>query len=168
VKHRILAFSGQAALYAAFAAVIAAFSNWPTYRHLPEGHALIRLSMVHHAQHVHECVTVSAEELAALPPNMREPMKCPRERAPVTVEIDIDGALAHRETVSPSGLSGDGPASIYRRLTIPAGVHRLSVRLRDSVRADGFDFERNGIVDVAAAQILVVDFDAENRAITFR
>ncbi len=168
MTHRILAWSGQVVLNAAFAAVIAVFSNWPTYRHLPEAHALIRLSMVHHAQRVHECEAVSAEELAALPPNMRAPMRCQRERAPLTVEIDIDGALVHRQTVSPSGLSGDGPASVYRRLTVPAGVHHLSVRLRDSVRTDGFDFERNGIVDLAPAQILVVDFEADNGAITFR
>ena len=168
MTQRLLAFPGQVVLYGAFAAIIAVFSSWPAYRHLPEDHALIRLSMTHHAQRVHECETVSAEELAALPPNMREPMRCPRERAPLTVEIDIDGALAHRETASPSGVSGDGPASIYRRLTVPAGVHHLSVRLRDSVRADGFDFERDGIVDLAPAQVLVVDFDAENRVITFR
>lgn len=168
MTHRILTCSGQVVLYAAFAAVIAVFSSWPTYRHLPEDHALIRLSMVHHAQRVQECEAVSAEELAALPPNMRAPMRCPRERAPVTVEIDIDGAPVHRETVSPSGLSGDGPASVHRRLTVPAGAHHLSVRLRDSVRTDGFDFERDGIVELAPAQVLVVDFDAENRAITFR
>lgn len=168
MMRRIVTCSGQIVLYVAFAVVIAVFSNWPTYRHLPEGHALIRLSMVHHAQRVHECEAVSAEELAALPPNMREPTRCPRERAPITVEIDIDGTLGHRETVPPSGLSGDGPASIYRRLTVPAGVHHLSVRLRDSIRADGFDFERNGVVDLAPAQILVVDFDAENGAITFQ
>jgi hypothetical protein len=168
MTRRILTCSGQVVLYVAFAVAIAVFSNWPTYRYLPEGDALIRLSMVHHAQRVHECEAVSAEELAALPPNMRAPMRCPRQLAPLTVEIDIDGALVHRQTVSPSGLSGDGQASVYRRLTVPAGVHHLSVRLRDSVRTDGFDFERNGIVDLAPAQILVVDFDAENGAITFR
>lgn len=168
MTNRILTFPGQVVLNVAFAVVIAVFSNWPTYRYLPEGHALIRLSMVHHTQRVHECEAVSAEELAALPPTMRAPSRCPRERAPLTVEIDIDGALVHRQTVSPSGLSGDGPASVYRRLTVPAGGHHFSVRLRDSVRADGFNFERNGIVDLAPAQILVVDFDAENGGITFR
>lgn len=168
MTHRILAWSGQILLYGAFAAAIAVFSSWPAYRHLPEDHALIRLSMVHHARRVHECEAISAEELAALPPNMRAPMRCPRERAPVTVEIDIDGALAYRETVSPTGLSGDGPASLYRRLTVPAGVHHLAVRLRDSVRSDGFDFEQNGFVDLAPARILVVDFDAEKGGITLR
>lgn len=165
---RILAGSGQAVLYAAFAAVIAVFSNGPAWRYLPEDHALIRLSMVHQARRVHECEALSAEELAALPPNMRAPMRCPRQRVPLTVEIDIDGALAHRETVPPSGLSGDGPASVYRRLVIPAGVHRLSVRLRDSVRTEGFDYEHSATVDLAPAQILVVDFDAADGVITLR
>ncbi len=165
---RIATWSGQVVLYAAFAVVIGLFSSWPRYRHLPEDHALIRLSMIHHARRVQECEVLGPEELAALPPNMRAPMRCPRERAPLTVEIDIDGALAHRQTVPPSGLSGDGPASVYHRLTVPAGVHHLAVRLRDSVRTEGFDFEHSGIVDLAPAEILVVDFDAENGAITLR
>lgn len=168
MTHRVLSGLGQVVLYAAFALVIAQFSNWPAYRHLPEDHALIRLSMVHHAERVHACETLSAEELAALPENMRAPERCPRERAPVTVEIDIDGSLAHRATVSPSGLSRDGPASVYRRLSVPSGIHRLSVRLRDSIRTDGFDFEGETTVDLAPAQILVVDFDADDNAITFR
>lgn len=166
--YQVLSYSGQVVLYAAFAFGIAVFSSWPAYRHLPPDHALIRLSMIHQAQRVHECETVSAEELAALPPTMRAPTKCPRERAPVTVEIDIDGDHAYRKTVAPSGLSGDGPASIYHRLAVPAGVHQLSVRLRDSIRTDGFDFQRNGVVDLAPEQILVVDFNAESKAITFR
>jgi hypothetical protein len=168
MMRQISTWLGQIVLYGAFAAFIAVFSNWPRYQHLPEDHALIRLSMTHHAQRVHECVAVSPEELAALPANMRAPMQCPRERAPLTVEIDIDGALAHRETAPPSGLSGDGAASLYHRLAVPAGVHHLSVRLRDSVRTNGFDFERSDIVDLAPAQILVVDFDSDNGAISFQ
>lgn len=159
------AWAGQAVLYGMFAAIIAVFSSWPTYDHLPGDHALIKLSFTHHAERVHECEAVSAEELAELPPNMRAPMRCPRERSPVTVEVDIDGNLAHRETALASGLSGDGAASVYRRIPLPAGVHRLSVRLRNSVRTEGFDFERSEIVTLAPAEILVVDFDAEQGGI---
>ena len=155
-------------LYGMFAAVIIVFSTWPAYDHLPDDHALIKLSLTHHAQRVRECEVVSAEELAKLPPNMRAPMNCPRERSPVTVEVDIDGNLARRETALPSGLSGDGAASVYQRMTVPAGVHRLSVRLRDSVRTVGFDFERSEIVDLGPAEILVIDFDAEQGRITLQ
>lgn len=165
---RIRMWSGQAILYAAFAAFIALFSSWPRYRHLADDYALIRVSMTHHARLVHECETVSAEELAALPPNMRAPLRCPRERAPITVEVDIDGTTAGSETAPPAGLAGDGAAAVYMRLPVSAGEHHLSVRLRDSVRTEGFDFERGGLVDLAPAQILVVDFDADNGAITWR
>lgn len=165
---RFAAWAGQAVLYGMFAAVIAVFSSWPTYDHLPDDHALIKLSFTHHAQRMHECEAVSAEELAKLAPNMRAPMRCPRERSPVTVEVDIDGNLAHRETASPSGLSGDGAASVYRRITVPAGAHHVSVRLRDSVRTEGFDFERSEIVNLGPAEILVIDFDAEQGGITLQ
>jgi hypothetical protein len=165
---RFAAWAGQAVLYGMFAAVIAVFSSWPTYDHLPDDHALIKLSFTHHAQRMHECEAVSAEELAKLAPNMRAPMRCPRERSPVTVEVDIDGNLAHRETASPSGLSSDGAASVYRRITVPAGAHHVSVRLRDSVRTEGFDFERSEIVNLEPAEILVIDFDAEQGGITLQ
>ncbi|HLU06484.1 MAG TPA: hypothetical protein VKZ91_08005 [Woeseiaceae bacterium] len=165
---RFAAWTGQALLYGMFAAVIAVFSSWPTYHHLPDDHALIKLSFTHHAERMHECEEVSAEELAKLSPNMRAPVRCPRERSPVTVEVDLDGNLAYRETASPSGLSGDGAASVYRRIPVPAGVHRLSVRLRDSVRTEGFDFERSEIVDLGPAEIMVIDFDAEQGGITLQ
>lgn len=165
---KLAAWAGQAVLYGMFAAVIVVFSDWPAYDHLPGGHALIKLSFIHHAQRLHECEEVSAEELAKLPPTMRAPMRCPRERSPVTVEVDIDGNLAHRETALPSGLSGDGAASVYRRLTVPAGAHRLAVRLRDSARTEGFDFELSEIVNLGPAEILVIDFDAEEGGITLQ
>jgi hypothetical protein len=165
---KLSAWAGQALLYGMFAVIIAVFSSWPAYNHLPSDYALIKLSFTHHAERVHECEAVSAEELAKLPPNMRAPMKCPRERSPVTVEVDIDGNLAHRETALPSGLSGDGAASVYRRIPLPAGMHRLSVRLRDSVRSEGFNFERSEIVDLGRAEILIIDFDAEQGGIVLQ
>ena len=165
---KFAAWVGQAVLYGMFAAAIVAFSAWPAYDHLPGDHALIKLSFTHHARRLYECEVVSAEELAKLPPTMRAPTKCPRERSPITVEVDIDGNLAHRETALPSGLSGDGAASVYRRLTVPAGVHRLAVRLRDSARTEGFDFERSEIVNLGSGEILVIDFDAEEGGITLQ
>ena len=162
------AWAGQAVLYGSFAAVIAVFSSWPAYHHLPDGHALIKLSFTHHAQRVHECEPVSAEELAKLAPNMRAPMRCPRERSPITVEVDLDDDLVYRRTAAPAGLSGDGAASVYRRIAVPAGVHRVSVRLRDSVRSEGFDFARSEVVNLQPAEVLVIDFDAGQGEITFQ
>lgn len=162
------AWLGQALLYGAFAAVVGVFSQWPIYQHLAPSRALIKLSFIHHGQRLQACHTLSAEELAKLPPNMRAPLSCPRERAPIVVEVDVDGVLALREVAEPAGLSRDGAASVYRRMETAAGVHRIDVRFRDSARASGFDFERSATLALQPAQILVIDFDHERGGIVLQ
>lgn len=167
-KTKPAAWLGQAALYALFALAIGTFSHWPPYRHLAADQALIKLSFTHHGKLVSECRPLSAAELAKLPPNMRTPMKCPRERVPVLVELDIDGVPAARHSASPSGLSKDGASAVYRRLPVQAGTHRISVRLKDSAGPAGFDYSRDESVSLRPAQVLVIDFDAGKGGITLR
>ena len=102
---------GQALLYAVFALIIGVFSHWPTYRHLADDEALIKLSFTHAAQRVDECRKLTPQELGKLPPNMRTPMKCERERSPVTIEVDLDGTTVYRHVAVPSGLSRDGASA---------------------------------------------------------
>ena len=163
-----LAIAGQVLLYGVFALVIGVFSRWPTYHHLEPDQALIKLSFTHSAKHVAECRQLSAQELAKLPPNMRAPTKCDRERAPVRVEVDVDGQPAMRHVAVPSGLSRDGASSVYQRLAIGAGTHRIAVRLKDSAGSGAFDYQREQAVTLAPAQILVIDFDAEKGGITLQ
>ncbi|MEO8202347.1 MAG: hypothetical protein ABI630_00685 [Betaproteobacteria bacterium] len=163
-----LAWLAQGALYALFAIAIGTFSGWPAYHHLAADQALIKLSFSHSGKLVSECRPLSQAELARLPPNMRAPMKCPRERVPVLVELDIDGVPAARHSAPPSGLSKDGASTVYRRLPVAAGVHRISVRLKDSAGAAGFDYSRDESVSLRPAQVLVIDFDAEKGGITLR
>lgn len=162
-----VAWIGQAVLYGLFALVVAVFSRWPSYPHLPDDQAMVTLSLVHHGQRLEDCVAQSPEELAKLPPNMRAPMKCGRARAPVSIEVEIDGVIVHQETRQPGGLSRDGAVALYRRLPVPAGTRRIAVRLRDSARDSGFDHAREAEVTLAPAQILVIDFSAERGGITF-
>ena len=165
---RATAIAGQLLLYAALAVVIATFSRWPIYQHLPPDTAVIKLSLSHHGERLEACVEQSLEELAKLPPNMRAPTRCPRERSPVTVELSVDGEQVHHESAPPSGLSGDGAASIYRRLEVPAGRHRIRLRLMDSVREPERVVTGEAELELAAAQILVIDFDSAKQEILFR
>jgi hypothetical protein len=162
------AWLGQALLYGLFALVIGVFSHWPPYRHLPPDTAVIKLSVVHTGKPVSDCHQLSAEELAALPPNMRAPVSCPRERSPVVVELDIDGAAAARITAPPSGLSGDGASAIYARLPVAAGERAIAVRLRDDARGEAFAYHAERRITLAPAQVLVIDFDAQHGAITLK
>jgi hypothetical protein len=153
-------YLGQAALYGAFALAIGYFSTSPAYTHLAPDQAVVKLSFSHGAQRVGECRDRSDEELADMPPNMRVRQDCPRERAPVIVELEMDGVGLHRQVLSPSGLSRDGPASIYRRFVVPAGTRRLSARLSDNAKGE-FNYRGEKTVTLAPAQILVVDFHVD-------
>lgn len=163
---KALNWSGQAVLYCVFAVVIGVFSGWPSYRALPADQAMLKVSFIHHGQRVADCRPFTAEELAKLAPNMRTPMKCGRERSPVTIEVDLDGVTIYRQVAAPSGLSRDGASSVYHRLQLPAGEHRIAVRLKDSAAAGPFNHAREATVKLRPAQILVIDFDAEKGGIT--
>lgn len=101
-------------------------------------------------------------------PNMRQEMDCPRERSPLTVELSLDGAMLARETVAPAGIARDGPSTYYARFPVPAGEHRLTVRIDDSERVQGFNHVRDETVRLDPGRILVVDFDPARGGILYR
>jgi hypothetical protein len=158
---RVMPWAGQVLLYGLFAAFIGVFSSWPPYEALPPDQALVKVSFIHHGQRVAECRPYTAEELAKLAPNMRTPMKCGRERSPVTIEVDLDGATVYRQVAAPSGLSRDGPSSVYHRIAVTAGEHRITVRLKDSASAPAFTHTRSATLTLKPTQVLVIDFDSE-------
>ncbi|MFN0315175.1 MAG: hypothetical protein ACKVQA_09070 [Burkholderiales bacterium] len=162
------AILGQALLYALFATAIAGFSHYPRYQHLAGDQSLLKLSFSHPGQLKVECRRRGADELAKLPPNMRNPLDCPRERSPVTVELDLDGNALARAVIPPSGLSRDGPSTIYARFPVKAGPHQIAVRMNDSVRERGFNYTREEQVSLRPGQILVVDFNAEKGGIVLQ
>ncbi len=162
------AWIGQAILYALFAVFIGVFSHWPTYRPLDPGQALIKVSFSHTGKPVGDCVRRSPEELAKLPPQMRKPIDCPRERSPVSIEVDIGGQNVLTRTARPTGLKRDGASAVYERLPVPAGEQRIAVRMKDDVRAPGFTHQREASVSLEPSQVLVIDFDAEKGGITLR
>ena len=166
LKSKPQSWLAQGLLYGLFAMIIGTFSAWPKYRHLAPEQALIKLSFTHHGRRVEDCRQRTPEELARLPPNMRAPMQCQRERSPVTVEVDLDGQKIYRHVAEPSGLSRDGASTVYQRLEMLAGEHRLAVRLKDNAGSSGFDYLREETVTLRPGQVLVIDFNAEKGGIT--
>ncbi|MGB7932420.1 MAG: hypothetical protein WCH04_09375 [Gammaproteobacteria bacterium] len=149
---------GQVIAYAVFAGVIGYFATSPAYTHLDPGLALIKLSFSHAGQHKGECRQLTPEELAKLPPNMRRPLDCPRERLPLQVELLLDDALLYRGELPPSGLAGDGASMAYRKFPVAPGKHHLAARLRDSDRSTGYDYEKEAEITLIPRQNFVIDF----------
>ncbi|MCI0431153.1 MAG: carboxypeptidase-like regulatory domain-containing protein [Rhodospirillales bacterium] len=162
-----LRFVGQAAVYAAIALLLGYFAQSPLYSAFPDDMAQIKLSFVHGAEPRGECRRLTQEELEKLAPNMRKPIDCPRQRLPLLVELLVDGEPLYRASVEPTGLSGDGPSRVYERFTVSPGGHLVTVRLRDSARAEGFDYERTEQVVLRPGQNLAIDFRAETGGFLF-
>lgn len=151
----VLVFAGAAAL-----------SNRPLHRSLPEGTGVLTLSFSHGADRRAACRKATPEELAALPPNMRRPEVCPRQRPPLRIEFDIDGKRAFAADVPASGIAGDGPSRVHQRFVLPVGAHEVAVRMRD--RPDGdFGWTATRTLEIGPASHRVVDFRADAGGFVF-
>lgn len=164
---KALRIAAQLALYAPLMALLAYFSTEPRFSVVSSDEALLRVSFIHATQRKQACRERSAEELAKLAPNMRAALDCPRERAPLLVELELDGRVVLRREVQPSGLRRDGNAVVYQRMALPAGRHRIVARLRDRAYGD-FNYAREETVELAAGRVLLIDFNAARGGFVFR
>lgn len=162
-----LHYLAQALLYLPFMAFVGYFSSQPTYHHLAPDEALLRLSIRHAGERREECRERTPEDLAKLSPNMRAPSVCPRERVPVTVELELDGEVVFRQVALPGGLARDLASTIHWRSPVPAGRHRIVARLNDAP-GDGYTHVHEAEVDLAPGAALVIDFQAERGGFLLR
>jgi hypothetical protein len=151
----------QAFNYTLFMALVWYFSSAPAVRLIGPDEARITIAFAHAGQLREPCRRLSQEELNQLAPNMRKIDDCPRERSPVRIEARLDGEPFYSAVLPPPGLYGDGGVDVFHSAKVPAGEHRLSLKLNDSVRVDGFNFVFEEPVELAPAQILLVGFDKE-------
>ena len=158
---------GQGVAYALFAAFIGYFSNSPAYQHLPPDQATIKLSVRHSGQLLGECKQLDSAELANLPATMRAPMDCPRERSPLELVLEVNGATVLHDMVPPRGLHKDGMATSYRRINVPAGAITLRVRMKDHTAQAEFPYTAERTLTLQPAQVLVIDFDSQSRRFKF-
>ncbi len=167
MAERIPAYLGQALAYLAFMSLVGYLAQAPAYTHFSPEETLIKVSFTHTAQRLGECRKRTAEELAELPPNMRKPMDCPRERSPMEVLIRLDGKPVYHETIPPSGLWGGGSASVYQRFQVEAGTHTLEARLRDDADLEDYNYTRKKEVELKGGAVFVIDFDPASDGFLF-
>ena len=149
----------------AVTAAAAVLSAWPAVRVIPENTAVVKLSFSHGGERA--CRQLTGAELAELPKNMRRKEICDRRRAPVYVELEIDGAPSFAASLPPTGLAGDGQSRVYERFLVPAGSHDFALRLRDTARDEGFTFTAKRRITLAQGQSLAIDFAPAAGGFTF-
>lgn len=149
---------GIIAAFAVFAAVVGYFSESPDFSLRDAEQALLKLSISHQGELRYECRERSAEEMEDLPPNMRRPLDCPRERWPLQVTLRMNDRMLLNTEIPPTGLAKDGTAYAYRRLPIPAGEHTLSLTVLDS-QDPGAEADRlTETLELTPGQVLVVEY----------
>lgn len=163
-----LQIAGQTLLYAAFALVVGHFSHSPAHALRAADEGLLRLSFSHPGKFSTDCRKRSAEELAKLQPQMRAAEDCKRERSAVHVQVAVDGQSLIDEKFSPAGLSRDGAASGYRRLPLPAGRHTIAVSVNDDLRNAEPGWRDEKVMDVAAGQVVLIDFKPGEGGVVIR
>ncbi len=150
----------QALAFALFYLSAVAFSAWPAFSLLQPGAAMVSLSITHTGQRIQECRKFTQQELDELPPNMRRPSDCPREKHPIRVVFSANGQELYVKEVAPSGIWNDGSSTIYARFPLPSGEYNLSIAMSDSGKADGFDYVSDLEITLQPEQHLVISFDS--------
>lgn len=165
--NRLANLIGQGIVYSLFVLFIGYFSTSPSFTRVPEGMATVKLSLRHTGQIIGECHLLSDEELARLPPNMRQAKVCPRERSSVEFLFLINGEKIFHEVVAPAGLNSDGRAKLYHRTTIKAGEFEVTAKLKDHRDLADYNYQETKTIKLESGNILVVDFDPELKQFIF-
>ncbi len=166
-NNQIVRYLLQAVNLFLFMWLIAAFSSGPVVRQLEEGMAVVTLAFGHAGDPIRACRQRTPEELAALAPNMRAPMDCPRERSTIKVELIMDGELIHNIVAPPPGAFKDQGVDIYENITVPVGRHEFTVRMNDNALVDGYTYSSSYTADLKPAQLLFIDFSMQKAGFVF-
>jgi len=159
LKNKFLRYFLQAINYSVFMGLIWYLSTSPVYRQLEDNQAVLTISFAHAGEIKEPCQKRTQKELMALPPNMRAPMNCSRERSPIVIEALLDGLPMYAHTAEAPGLFNDSGVDIYHSVKISAGSHHLAIKMDDSVLKEGFDYTFSQDINIKPAQILLVGFE---------
>ena len=140
--------------------------------------AILRLSWQARAERIETCRHATAEELANLPPHMRQEVICDRGLTPYRLTLRLDQREVLSRVFQGKGARQDRPISVYEEVPIPPGTHLFEVRF-EQVQADSLaatssaaprpgDFPRvltfQQSIALGARDIALVTYDAERRS----
>ena len=145
--------------YTIFMAIIWYFATSPSVRVIGDDESMVTVAFSHSGETLEECRLLSQEELLKLPPNMRKLDDCPRERSPIILEASLDGESIYSKTMLPPGIFKDGGVNIFFSNRVPAGKHSFKIKMDDSVRKQGFNHVFEQDINLAPAQILLVEYE---------
>jgi ferredoxin/coenzyme F420-reducing hydrogenase delta subunit len=148
---------GGALLLAGLTGGIAAASVTPYQA--PAAPTELVVSFKHPGKREENCRVRTDEELAKLPPHMRQRQVCDRGRVPVRLRVLLDGKEVLMRAYAPRGIWGDGNSVAVERIPVAAGTHEVSVSIGDEANPAAWDFHEVRAVQLGTGEREVVIFD---------
>lgn len=90
--------------------------------------AVLRLAWSARPERIEECRPRSAQELAALPAHMRQPLVCEGVAAQYRLTVRREGAIVADQVVRGGGLRHDRRLYVFHEIAVPPGEIALDVR----------------------------------------
>jgi hypothetical protein len=149
---------------------------WASHAPMPahaSNDALLRLAWSARPERVEECRQRGEEELAALPPHMRQPLACEGSTAEYRLQVLIDDAIVADRVVHGGGLRRDRRLYVFEELPVAAGETAIEVRFD---RIGGTSTTRQGDhvpphlalqrrVRLSSRQVLLVTYAQDQQAL---
>lgn len=140
-------------------------SDMPIYPFYNKGMSLIKFTFKYSGKHKTEQRELTERETKDILMHMRRTnspfskirMVGKRERLPIYVELELDNRNILSKTYYPAGLRKDIPTFAYEEFPVPAGVHYIKVKMRDSKETNQFDYFIEKEVEVMPERTLVLD-----------
>lgn len=156
----------QGVAYLLFFAPVWYLSTDPPYHYLAPDQAQFKIAFRMVGQLLEPCHQNTPEELAKLPRHKRTAMTCGRERSPLVMVLEMDGKTLHQASYDPGGLSKDLAAYIFEELSVPAGEHRVILRLDDATTTPEFTYVEEHPVVLDPGQAMIINFDESTKRFT--
>lgn len=94
--------------------------------------------------------------------------KCPRERWPVSLRVELDSQTLLDRRYMPAGIRRDLATYIYEEFLVEPGQHTLLVRMHDSdPKTATAGYVREEKVELRPGRVLLIRFDDRADAIVF-
>jgi hypothetical protein len=89
--------------------------------------AIVRLAWRARGERVNECRRRTPDELAKLPPHMRQEEVCEGRVLPYRLAVTLDGAAVVNQLIHGAGAMEDRPLYVFQDLVVSPGSHRVAV-----------------------------------------
>ena len=157
-RGRVRAGMVGVALAAGFSGLTWLFSSFP-YRVPATADPELVVSFKHPGQVQGGTRQRSAEELAKLPPHMRQAKVVERERASVRLRVVVDGKLLHAQAYSPTGIWKDGNSIAIERFPLAPGKHSVELAIGETADPNEWTHVGQHEIDSRVRERRVVTFE---------